>query len=84
MLPGRRLGPLDWGLEGGGTRMARFGWNVLGLVLRLGASFYRFSFFVEGSPTKTECSKKGTLILTSLLEDQVLEPMLLGGGEVNK
>ena len=26
-------------------------------------------FFGEGSPTKIDCSKKGTLILTSLLED---------------
>ena len=28
-------------------------------------------FFGEGSPTKVDCRKKGTLILTSLLEDLV-------------
>ena len=35
----------------------------------IGANFYRFFFAWEGSPTKIDYSKKGTLILTSLLED---------------
>ena len=33
--------------------------------------FYRF-FLGEGSPTKLDCRKKGTLILTFLLEDLVV------------
>ena len=33
--------------------------------------FYRFFFGWEGSPTKIDYRKKGTLLLTSLLEDLV-------------
>ena len=33
--------------------------------------FYRFFFGWEGSPTKVDYRKKGTLIKTSLLEDLV-------------
>ena len=36
--------------------------------------FYLFFFGWEGSPTKIDYRKKGTLVLTSLLEDLHLEP----------
>ena len=39
---------------------------------------------VEGSPTKTDYRKKGTLILTSPLEDPVICPIQMVGGLVAK
>ena len=38
-------------------------------MIRSPSSAFVFLFFGEGSPTKIDDRKKGTLILTSLLED---------------
>ena len=42
------------------------------------SALVRFLFWGEGSPTKIDDRKKGTLILTSLLEDMVVKHHLFG------
>ena len=39
---------------------------------RFPSSARLITLFGEGSPTKIDCGKKGTLVLTSLLEDLVI------------
>ena len=68
----KRLGPCAWGIFSG-QHYGRAPWcNMEGMIndASLGApSSALFPFFGEGSPIKIDCRKKGSLFLTSLLED---------------